>query len=104
MAKFTNKIKKMSPFQSGIRSGSAESVQPQNGETEAPTSSVSGTVFWPEDFLPEDFPNVRVLTVGYNTEFERVFGGIPQNNMYTLATRLLSDVADERVSSVGLLP
>jgi hypothetical protein len=30
-------------------------------------------VFWPEDFLGDDFPNARVLTFGYDTKHEQMF-------------------------------
>lgn len=34
-------------------------------------------IFWIEDFLPEDLPNARILTYGYNAG---VIGGLFQAN------------------------
>ena len=61
------------------------------------SSSLGQKVFWPRDLLPHDVPDVRVLTFGYYSNP----GGSSQDNLYTLSKSLLSQVADERVNTVG---
>lgn len=58
------------------------------------------TFFWPEDLLAQDFQNTRILTFGYNSEYQQFFGSVPQNNLYTLSKRLLNDLMIERASDV----
>lgn len=57
--------------------------QPETPRDEASTQSHRSesrsrqTVFWIEDFLPQDIPNARILTYGYNAD---VIGGLFQAN------------------------
>ncbi|MCJ1400344.1 hypothetical protein MMC11_003549 [Xylographa trunciseda] len=58
------------------------------------------TVFWPADFLPEDFRNVRILTYGYDSQVSHYFSG-PANrlNLSQHGEALLNRVSGERENS-----
>jgi len=60
----------------------------------------SDTVFWPADILPDDYPNVRILTYGYDSHVSHYFKG-PANklNLSQLGRGLLNRVVGERCRS-----
>ena len=61
-------------------------------------------VFWPLDLLPEDCPNVRLLTWGYESSITRFFGGpANQNTIFAHARDLLYALGIERQSCVSSL-
>lgn len=43
-----------------------------------PTGS---TVTWPSDLLPSDFPNIRVITFGYDADVTSIKGATGQNTL-----------------------
>ena len=60
-------------------------------------SPICREVFWPQDLLPKDVEDVRVMTFGYHSDP----GGSSQDNLYTLSKSLLGKVANERASAVS---
>lgn len=62
------------------------------------SSSASSKVFWPQDLLGRDFPNVRVMTYGYQPDQEESF----QANLPSLSNHLLSTLESERRGVVSL--
>lgn len=63
---------------------------------------IGGSIFWIEDFLPQDIPKARILTSGYHAD---VIGGLFQannkNSIYQhgrdLKAKLERDLGDEVV-------
>jgi hypothetical protein len=49
----------------------------------------SAAVFWPQDLLPQECPNARVLTFGYDTRVTRQYSAVNQSNIFTHAKDLL---------------
>ena len=49
-------------------------------------------VFWPRDLLGKDFPNLRVLTYGYDSHILLRKGPVNQLNLYDHARGLLHDL------------
>jgi hypothetical protein len=105
-AKLGQKVKALSPFRSSSKPSTSTDAPESSTETESQAEGLSApeagasAVFWPEDFLGDDFPNARVMTFGYDTKYKQMFGAVAQHNLYTLTRRLLSDLADERESDV----
>lgn len=56
------------------------------------TTSRSG-IYWVRDFLPEDIPNARILTYGYNSS---VASFSTQISVSAVAESLLEDLAEQR--------
>ena len=52
--------------------------------------------YWPADYLPQDFPNARICTYGYDANVFKFFEPASQTNVMTEAKRLLSDVMVKR--------
>jgi hypothetical protein len=53
--------------------------------------------FWPEDLLPNDFPNCRVLTYGYDSHISHFFSGAAnQTNIVAHARSFLNDLEEQR--------
>ena len=73
-----------------------ESTKPKHGvaklfsrkkqpeDAEGAGSSGTSHLFWPKDLLAKDFPNVRVLTYGYDSQVSKFFKG-PANQSGILA-------------------
>lgn len=52
-------------------------ASPSSSTEQAHASSLSSSVFWPEQYLASDVPQARVWTYGYNAD---VIGGLFQTN------------------------
>ena len=52
----------------------------------------STSVFWPTDLLPEDVPNVRIISYGYESEVLKMFASANTNNLYQHAQNMLADI------------
>ena len=76
-----------------------DNVVDQGNAQEAPTRK---DVYWPEDFLAEDFADLRIMTYGYDSKLENFFGTVPRHNLFTLAGNLLTSVANKRTSCVSI--
>ena len=59
-------------------------------------------VYWPEDLLAKDFPDMRILTYGYDSQVSAFFGVVPHQNLLSLGRNLLTSVANKRTSCVSL--
>ncbi|KAG4440948.1 hypothetical protein IFR05_003577 [Cadophora sp. M221] len=61
---------------------------------------ISPEIFWPADFLYEDYPDLRILTYGYDSHVSRFFNG-PANksNLSQLGEGLLNRLSGERSRS-----
>ena len=62
---------------------------------------ISKLVYWPEDLLPKDFRNIRILTYGYDSKGSRFYGG-PTNgrNILQQGLSLLNHLYAERLNCV----
>lgn len=61
-------------------------------------------IYWPLDLLPEDCPDARILTWGYDSQVSHFFGGpTNQSNIPAHARNLLHGLKTNRVESVSLL-
>lgn len=59
------------------------------GLSDAPNST---SVFWPRDLLPEDVPNVRIISYGYESEVLKMFATANTNNLFQHAQNMLADI------------
>ena len=68
---------------------------------EASTQSESGSsdVFWPQDLLPKDLPDCRIITWGHNVNLNLARTDTSTATVFSHAKTLLSDVADARMSA-----
>lgn len=67
-------------------------------------SKATGAVFWPKDLLPEDCPECRILTWGYDSHVSRFLGGpANQNSFFDHAKNLLYAIDRERTHCVSLV-
>ncbi len=59
------------------------------------------TIFWPYHFLPQDCPNSRILTWGYDSKVSHFFeGAANKNNALSHSRDLLGDLSGQRGSNV----
>ena len=61
---------------------------------------VKREVFWPQDLLPQVFPQARILTWGYNVQLKHMLTSTSKESIFQHAGVLLSDLALLRTSSV----
>jgi len=55
-------------------------------------------VFWPGDLLPDDCPNSRILTYGYDTKITKYLtAGTNMNNVFSHSKDLMFSLSRERV-------
>lgn len=60
------------------------------------------SVFWPAEFLPEDFRKTRILSWGYESNVSGFFTGpVNKNSYHAHARDLLYDLNQERTESVS---
>ncbi|PMD21888.1 hypothetical protein NA56DRAFT_645131 [Hyaloscypha hepaticicola] len=86
--------RKSSPFR-----GLKALISRKNAVDSGSSSRSDGKIFWPIDLLPEDCPNVRLLTWGYESNISRFFGGpANQNTIFAHARDLLYALGNERQS------
>ena len=72
---------------------------------EAPPSAAEqiheSCVFWPFDLLPEDCPDARIITWGYDSVITRFFGGaVNQGSIFAHAKDLLFALSRARADCV----
>ena len=60
---------------------------------------VKREVFWPQDLLPQVFPQARILTWGYNVQLKHMLTSTSKESIFQHAGVLLSDLALLRTSS-----
>ena len=65
----------------------------------------SADCFWPEQLLPADLPNARILTYGYDADVAHFFSQASQSRIGDHARTLLSDLARirERTETVEMI-
>jgi hypothetical protein len=63
------------------------------------TRTPKTSVYWPRDLLPENVPNVRILTFGYNANVIEFFGRANQNGISQHALNLLNALRRTRKKS-----
>ena len=54
------------------------------------------TIFWPQDLLPIEFPQARILTWGYDVQVEQLLSSVSKASLFHHAESLLSDLANLR--------
>jgi hypothetical protein len=57
------------------------------------------SVFWPRDLLNKDFPNVRVLTYGYDSHVSRFFSATNQSGIFAHGKKFLLALKRKRKES-----
>jgi triacylglycerol esterase/lipase EstA (alpha/beta hydrolase family) len=65
-------------------------------ETWTLQNSNGTSIFWPQDLLPSDFPNVRIMTYGYDADVAKLGQPVAQNSLHQNASNLLMYLALER--------
>ena len=53
----------------------------------------SGGIYWPLQLLPNELPDARILTFGYDADITHVFGAVGQEKLRDHADTLLGDMA-----------
>lgn len=63
-------------------------------------------IYWPVDILPQDIPNARILSFGYDADVTKFLGPVGQNTLEDHASDLVNDLARVRGNdiSVGIFP
>ena len=61
-------------------------------------------VCWPRDLLPQDLPNARILSWGYDSTIAKVKSFSSQSSIFGHAQNLLSDLARVRKGAERVLP
>jgi hypothetical protein len=71
---------------------------PQKTWTHPKTISKSKTegIYWPRDLLSNDFPNVRILTYGYDSHVSRFFAATNQSGIFSHGQKFLRALKRER--------
>ena len=64
----------------------------------------SESLFWPAALLPNELPNARIFTWGYDADIDNLKSSASQNTVLQHALNLLSDVTDLLESKDGDLP
>lgn len=64
-----------------------------------------GSCCWPRDILPEDMPQARVMTFGYDTSAVHLAAATSQNSIFGHVENLLVDLKNERrTANAGTKP
>lgn len=64
-----------------------------NGDAFETWTHKESKVMWLRDLLPEELPNVRIMTYGYNSKFRHFT--VPQD-FWSLALKLVCELVDYR--------
>jgi hypothetical protein len=65
-------------------------------------ASEQSDIYWPYHLLPEDCPNTRIFTWGYDSDISKFFSGSAnKNNIFAHSRDLLEDLSWERRNEVG---
>jgi hypothetical protein len=71
------------------------------GSSDTKETAIRSAIFWPYHFLPEDCPNSRILTWGYDSKISHFFdGSASKNNILSHSCDLLGDLSGLRSSCV----
>jgi hypothetical protein len=79
------------PLASDRRSGATGTVRDTATENE-----VAPKVFWPQEYLASDIPNIRILSYGYDSVVLRTFTAVDQNSVFQHGRNMLHDLQRER--------
>lgn len=63
-----------------FRGGSASPDNTTSSNSPRSSSESIAETFWPADFLPQDVPNARIITYGYNSHITKFFLGATNQN------------------------
>jgi hypothetical protein len=63
------------------------------------TKSNKEGVFWPRDLLCRDFPNIRILTYGYDSQVSRFFSATNQSGIFAHGQKFLLALKRERLQA-----
>ncbi|KAM5363810.1 hypothetical protein ACJZ2D_011844 [Fusarium nematophilum] len=75
LAGVTSWLKKASSFR-----GTKEENISDRGDAASENKRTRQTMFWPADLLPNDCPNARILTYGYDTKITKYTSGLTNKN------------------------
>lgn len=97
-ARLWSKVEQSSQSSSKNRTFGATSLD--SGNIDGLREKIS--VFWPAEFLPEDFRKTRILSWGYESNVSGFFTGpVNKNSYHSHARDLLYDLNQERTESVS---
>ena len=57
--------------------------------------------FWPQDFLPIEFPNARIITWGYDVDIDSLLSDTSKSSIFHHAETLLADLVSLRVTEAA---
>lgn len=100
LSRFTNKLLGIPQRISGLarfRKANEDAKGDNESTSGVSTRSMAKEIFWPQDLLPKDIKDVRVMTYGYYSSP----GNSCQDNLYTLSKNLLIRLTNERADMVG---
>ena len=75
-----------------------ESEEPAYKKPRTSHKETSREVFWPQDLLPQAFPQARILAWGYDVQIDQLLSSSSQASIFHHAETLLSDLAALRNS------
>ena len=64
---------------------------------------VSPPTFWPEDLLPNSFPQARIMTWGYDSQVTRAYKAVGQGNTSSHARNLMCALEGNRPVGRGII-
>lgn len=59
-------------------------------------------IYWPVDILPQDIPNARILSFGYDADVTKFLGPVGQNTLEDHASDLVNDLARVRGNDISV--
>ena len=62
-------------------------------------SKSQAKVFWPKDLLPNELPEARVISWGYDVQIDKLFAPVSKSSISHHAETLLHDIANIRRSA-----
>lgn len=71
-----------------------------NGRPEMTFFDTNTEIYWPVHLLPQDIPNARILSFGYDADVAKFLGPIGQNTLEDHASDLINDLS--RIRGYGV--
>lgn len=79
------------------------SVNVENEDCSYGAGQTGPTTFWPQDLLPKDCPNARIMTWGYDTVVTKGYAPANQNDIFSHAKNLLCVLKREHPKGRNLI-
>jgi hypothetical protein len=98
--KENSRLSKLSPFRTSRKDEKSKASSQEHPEVTA--GNKTSDCFWPLDLIPDDFPNLRIMTYGYDSYLTHFYKG--KTNQMTIsqhAQKLLEQITNARAACRG---